>query len=67
MTLVVPGFHYFQGSYLIIHETIVFLSKFSHSIASILDNVINFYKPKKVLSSPVFTIKTLMAEIFGCY
>ena len=32
-----------------------------------LDYVIHFYKPKKGLRSPVFTIKILMAEIFGCY
>ena len=29
--------------------------------------VIYFYIPKKGLTSPVFTIKILVAEIFGCY
>ena len=33
VTLVVPGFHYFQGIYLLSHETIVFLGKFLHSVA----------------------------------
>ena len=32
-----------------------------------LDYVIYFYKPKKGLNIPVFTIKILVAEILGCY
>ena len=31
-----------------------------------LDYVINFYKPKKE-PCPVFTIKILVAKMFGCY
>ena len=32
-----------------------------------MDYVMHFYKPKKGLSSPVFSIKVLVAEMFGCY
>ena len=49
MTLVVSGFYFFQGIYLLSHETNVF---------------IRFYKLKE-LSSAIFTIKILVAETFG--
>ena len=32
-----------------------------------LNSGINFHIPKKGLSSPVFTIKILAVEMFGCY
>ena len=50
VTLVVSGFYFFQGMYLLSHETIVF---------------IRFYKLRKELSSATITIKVLVAETFG--
>ena len=41
VTLVVPRFHYFQGSYVLYHEKIFILHKFLHRVA--LDYVIRFY------------------------
>ena len=32
-----------------------------------LDYIIQFCKPKWEISSPVFTIKILVVEIFSCY
>ena len=55
----VSGFHYFQGSY--------FPTNFRVAKPFNLDYVIHFYKPKKGLTSPVFIIKILVAEVFGCY
>ena len=64
LIVAVSGFHFFQGSYFLSHERMFFLH-----MAELfnLNYVMHFYIPKKGLSSPVFTIKNLVAEIFGCY
>ena len=54
MTLVVSGFHIFQGSFLVSHETIFFLQNFHIAEPFNLDYVIQFYKPRNGLSFPVF-------------
>ena len=60
-------FHFFQGSYLLSHETSSFFTDFSIAEPFNLDNVIHFCKSKKGLSSSVFTIKILVTETFSCY
>ena len=68
MTLVVSGFPFFQGSYLLSHETVFSLStKFSYSPAFQFGLCYPFLHTKKGLSSPVFAAKILVVEIFGCY
>ena len=68
VTFVVSVFYFFQGSYLLSHKT-SFLFSTNFRIVELFnqDHVIHFYKPKKGLSSHVFTIGILVAETFGCY
>ena len=53
----VSGFYFFQDIYLLSHETIFFLQKFSHSGAFQFGLYVGFYKPKKEL--------TLESQIIG--
>ena len=55
----------FPSQLFLINGAIFFLHKFLDRTISIY--VTHFNRPKKVLRSPDFTIKTLGAEIFGCY
>ena len=69
MTLAVSCFLFLQGSYLLKNEIMFFLHKFlqSGAFGLCLDYVIYFYILTKGLSSPVFTIKILVVQIFGWY
>ena len=67
VTLVVPDFHFFQGSYLLSEGTMFFFHKFFHSGAFQFGLFYPFYISKKGLSNPVFSIKILVVEIIDCY
>ena len=67
VTLMVSGFHFFQGRYLLSHKSVPFSTNFYIAESFNLDYVIHFYIHKKGLNSPVFTIKILVVEIFRCY
>ena len=58
------GFSLFSEQ-LFIHEIFFFLHKFLPTGAFQFGLCYLCYKPKKWLSSPVFTIRILLAEIFG--
>ena len=62
-TLAVSGFHFFT----LIMKQCSFSTNFCIAESVNLDCIIHIYIPKKGLSSPVFTIKILVVEIFGCY
>ena len=67
VTLVVSGDLYcFQGSYLVMKKS-SFSTNFRIAEPFNLDYVVHFYKRKNGLICPVFTIKVLVAETFGCY
>ena len=55
------------SSFRCFQENVHFLRKFLHSGAFQFGLCYHFYKPKKGLSGPVFNIKILVAETFGCY
>ena len=60
-------FSRFQSSYFLSHETVFFLYKLWHSGAFQFEFWYQFSYTEKGLSSPVFTIKILAVETFGCY
>ena len=53
--------------YLLSHEPMYFLYKSWHSRSSQFGLCYPFYIPRKGLSSPVFIIKVLAVNTFGCY
>ena len=66
VTLAVSGFHFFQAViYLLIKCS--FSMNFRIVESFYVDCVILLNIPKKGSSSPVFTIKILVVEIFGCH
>ena len=67
VTLVVSGdLYFFQSSCLVMKQS-SFSTNFRITEPFNLDYLVNFYKRKNGLICPVFTIKVLVAETFGCY